>query len=366
MRVALILNTRRDNSEFHAEYDPVHTVEAIHRGIEEAGHEYIFIEGDEDAYEGIRTAQPDLVFNRAEGIRGESRESHIPAMLEMLGVPYVGSGVLTLAVCLNKEWTKQLLRGAGIATPASALIGSARDLSETSLQALNLPYPVILKPNAEGSSIGINEDNVVENAAALRAKARSMLNTYPGEILAEQFIRGREISVGVLGGGVLGGGGRDGGVRDGGERQSGAIEAAKSEGHAGANPLQVLPFLEVDFDQLPAEVGNVFGQRAKSTYDDLSHYLCPAPLDSTLEDTLRESTLSACRVLGIRDFARLDFRIDQNGVPYFLEVNPLPGMDYDEETKDFSFFVIMALRSGLTYSALVDRLLQSAWARADG
>ncbi|TVR74403.1 MAG: hypothetical protein EA427_01110 [Spirochaetaceae bacterium] len=339
MKVALILNTRRDDSEFHAEYDPVDTVEAIRRGIEEAGHEYLFIEGDEDAYERIRSLGPDLVFNRTEGIRGESRESHIPAMLEMLGIPYVGSGVLTLALCLNKEWTKQLLRGAGIATPASALIGSEADLREP--RELQLPFPVILKPNAEGSSVGINEDNVVHDESALREKALSMLKTYPGAILAEEFIPGREISTGVLGTGGVGRG-------------------AEGDG------MEVLPFLEVDFSRLPAEVENVFGQRAKSTYDDLSHYLCPAPLDATLAESLREISLAACRVLGIRDFARLDFRIGSDGVPRFLEVNPLPGMDYDEETKDFSFFIIMALRSGLTYSALVDRLLRSAWRRAVG
>lgn len=342
MKVALILNTRQDDSEFHAEYDPVHTVESIRRGIEEAGHEYLFIEGDEEAYERIRSARPDLVFNRSEGIRGESRESHIPAMLEMLGIPYVGSGVLTLALCLNKEWTKQLLRGAGITTPESFLISSAADLRESPVLEHHLPYPMILKPNAEGSSIGINEDNVVEDAAALRNKAIAMMNTYPGAILAEQFIPGREISVGVLG-------------------------KAPRVGHPAAfaaEPLEVLPFLEVDFSRLPPEVGNVFGQRAKSTYDDLSHYLCPAPLEAALEKSLRETSLAACRVLGIRDFARLDFRIGTDGVPCFLEVNPLPGMDYDEETKDFSFFIIMALRSGLTYGALVDRLLRSAWSRA--
>lgn len=348
MKVALILNTRRDDSELQAEYDPVHTVEMIHRGIEASGHEYVFIEGDEDAYERIRSARPDLVFNRSEGIRGESRESHIPAMLEMLGIPYVGSGVLTLALCLNKEWTKRLLRSAGIVTPESVLIKS-----ETDLSASRLRYPVILKPNAEGSSIGINEDNVVHDEESLRGKARTMLSTHPGAILVEEFIPGREISVGVLGG---------------------AGQSAEPAGDPTGDPtdgrdkksLEVLPFLEVDFSRLPPEIGNVFGQRAKSTYDDLSHYLCPAPVDGALASSLQEISLAVCSSLGIRDFARLDFRIDENGTPWFLEVNPLPGMDYDVSTKDFSFFVIMALRSGLTYSALVERLLRSAWRRASG
>ncbi|TVR91964.1 MAG: ATP-grasp domain-containing protein [Spirochaetaceae bacterium] len=332
MKIALVLNTRQDDSEVHAEYDPPHTVDAIRQGIEAAGHEYHFIEGDEAALGHIQALKPDLVFNRSEGVRGESRESHIPAMLEMSGIPYVGSGVLTLALCLNKEWTKRHVRAAGVPTPQSMLIETENDLSNADLMQSAPGFPVILKPNAEGSSIGINEDNVVHDFPGLQTKARSMLATYREAILVESFIPGREISVGVLG----------------------------TEG----GQLQVLPMLEVDFSQLPEEVGNVFGQRAKSTYDDLAHYLCPAPLDPALVKQMELSSLTACRALGIRDFARIDFRIGSDGVPYFLEVNPLPGMDYDTESQDYSFFIIMALRAGLSYSQLVEQLLQSAWSRA--
>ena len=322
----MVLNTRRDDSEFHAEYDPLHTVEAISDGIRSAGHDCLVIEGDEEAPEKLRAAHPDLVFNRAEGIRGESRESHIPAILEMLGIPYVGSGVLSLALCLNKRWTNLFLRQAGVRTPASDLVETEEDLP-----AIRPDFPVILKPNGEGSSIGINEDNVVRDLSALRAKARLMMQTYRGPILVEQFIPGREISVGVLG---------------------------KDDG-----TLEILPFLEVDFSRLPREVGNVFGRRAKSTYDDLSHYLCPAPVKPPLAEALRDITLTVCRTLRIRDFGRVDFRIGDDGVPCFLEINPLPGMDYDTGTKDFSFFIFMAMQAGLTYRQIVDRLLRSALAR---
>jgi D-alanine-D-alanine ligase len=326
MNVALILNTRRDESEFQAEYDPIHTVELIRGGIERAGHSCRIIEGDETAFEALRRDPPDLVFNRAEGVRGESRESHIPSMLEMLGIPYVGSGVLTLALCLNKGWTKVFVEHAGAVTPSFELVSSAADLA-----ASRPTFPVILKPNSEGSSIGINEDNVVSDITAYRKKAESMLERYHEAILVEQFIPGREVSVGVLG-----------------------------DGRGG---FEVLPTIEVDFSQLPDDVGNVFGQRAKIEYDDLSHYLCPAPIDANTLDEISKATLTMCRALDIRDFARFDFRIDATGRIYFLEVNPLPGMDYDPAERDFSFYVLMALASGLSYDGLIARLLASARSR---
>ncbi|MFW9889330.1 MAG: D-alanine--D-alanine ligase, partial [Candidatus Thorarchaeota archaeon] len=109
MRVALILNTRLGESEFEVEYDPPHTIELIKRGIEEAGHEYVFVEASENVIETLKEVKPDLVLNRSEGLRGESRESHIPAILEMLGIPYIGANILSTAVCLNKAWTKKIL-----------------------------------------------------------------------------------------------------------------------------------------------------------------------------------------------------------------------------------------------------------------
>ena len=101
MKIAVVLNTRNEASEFQVEYDPPHTIELIKHGIVNAGQEYEFIEADENIVDNLKKVKPDLVFNRAEGIRGESRESHVPAILEMVGIPYVGSNVLTTAIGLN-------------------------------------------------------------------------------------------------------------------------------------------------------------------------------------------------------------------------------------------------------------------------
>ncbi|NHI82829.1 MAG: ATP-grasp domain-containing protein [Candidatus Thorarchaeota archaeon] len=326
MLVALIVNTRLGESEFEVEYDPPHTIEMIKHGIEAAGHNYIFIEADENVIENLKDVKPDLVFNRAEGLRGESRESHIPALLEMLGIPYVGANVLTTAVCLNKAWTKMILAYHGVRTAAFHV---CRTVEET--ESLDFTFPVILKPNEEGSSVGINEDNVVRNRDGLRVKLTAMLESYEQSILIEEFIEGREFSVGIL-------------------------------GVPGGTP-EVLPILEIDFSGFPPEVMGVYGQRAKTIYEDLDHYVCPAKIPEFLKEEIEQITIDVCRHLEIPDFARIDYRMNDGGKIFFLEINPLPGMDFDLEEKDISFYPYMAMKGGYTYDQLIHRLIESARSR---
>ena len=326
MKVALVLNTRKAESEFEVEYDPPHTIELIKHGIETAGHEYVFIEADETVLENLQKIRPDLVFNRSEGLQGESRESHVPAILEMLGIPYIGANVLTTAVCLNKGWTKKILSYHGILTPQFHIVSSIEEVD-----TLQFEYPVILKPNEEGSSVGINEDNVVQNLTQLKAKLKDMLDEYVQSILIEQFIEGREFSVGTLG-----------------------------------NPdgtLEVLPIVEIEFSSMPLEIAGVFGQRAKTILDDLSHYICPATTDEKTKGHLEAISLEVCKYLEVPDFARIDFRMDKKERIYFLEINPLPGMDFDPEEQDISFFPFMAMKADYSYDELVRRLIESAKGR---
>ncbi|MFW9919932.1 MAG: ATP-grasp domain-containing protein [Candidatus Thorarchaeota archaeon] len=323
MRVAIVVNTRIQDDEFQVEYDPPHTIELIRHGIEAAGHECLFIEADEDVSENLKAQRPDLVFNRAEGVRGESRESHVPAILEMLGIPYIGSNVLTTAVGLNKAWTKKVLHYHGILTPRFHVANSLEEA-----ETFDIVYPSILKPNEEGSSVGINEDNVVHSKEQMLRKLGSMLGEYQQNILIEQFIQGREFSVGML-------------------------------GRSGKTP-EILPITEVDFSKLPPEVGGVFGQRAKTKYDEIENYSCPAKISDELRNRLETTTLAVCTHLDVVDFGRIDFRMDSAGDLYFLEINPLPGMDFDMDNKDFSFFPYMASKAGYSYDELIRRLIESA------
>jgi D-alanine-D-alanine ligase len=325
MRIALVLNTRYAETEFEVEYDPPHTIELIKHGIEAAGHEYVFVEADEKFAENIKKAKPDLVFNRAEGLRGDSRESHVPAILEMLNIPYVGSNVLTTAVCLNKAWTKKVLLYHGISTPKFFV---CQNLQEA--EKINEGFPYILKPNEEGSSIGITEENLVYNKTQLHTKLKQMTKEYQQPILVEQFIEGREFSTGLL-------------------------------GRAEEDP-QVLSILEIEFSKFP-EVGGVFGQLAKTVLDSLDHYICPAKIPEKLKNRLERLSLDIWYALDTKDFARIDFRMNSEGKLFFLEINPLPGMDFDTEENDLSFYPYMAMKSGYSYDELVRRLIESACSR---
>jgi len=325
VRIALILNTRRAESEFEVEYDPPHTVELIKHGILATGHEYLFIEADENLVENLKALKPDLVFNRAEGLRGDSRESHVPAILEMLGIPYVGSNVLTTAIGLNKAWAKKVLLYHGISTPKFYVCKSDQEA-----ERIREGFPYILKPNEEGSSIGITEENLVHNKTQLRTRLKQMIEEYQQPILIEQFIQGREFSTGLL-------------------------------GRPSQNP-EVLSILEIDFSKFP-EVGGIFGQRAKTVLDSLDHYICPAQIPKKLKTLLERLSISVWYALDVKDFARIDFRMNDKEEFFFLEINPLPGMDFDTEENDLSFYPYMAMKSGYTYDELIRRLLESACAR---
>jgi len=325
MRIALVLNTRHANNEFEVEYDPPHTIELIKHGIEATGHEYVFVEADENFAENIKKAKPDLVFNRAEGLRGDSRESHVPAILEMLDIPYVGSNVLTTAIGLNKAWTKKVLVYNGVSTPNFFVCQTPQEAEEVTES-----FPYILKPNEEGSSIGINEENLVHDKTQLYNKLKQMIEEYQQPILVEQFIEGREFSTGLL-------------------------------GRPGQDP-EILSILEIDFSKFP-EVGGVYGQRAKTVLDSLDHYICPAQIPQEMKKTLEEASLDIWYALEAKDFARIDFRMNKEGKLFFLEINPLPGMDFDTEENDLSFYPYMAMKSGYSYDGLVRRLLESACSR---
>jgi len=323
MKIAVVLNTRKEDSEFEVEYDPPHTIQLIRQGIEQTGHNYEFIEADDNIVENLKRTKPDLVFNRAEGIRGESRESHIPAILEMLNIPYVGSNVLTTAICLNKTWAKKCLAYHKILTPRFFTVDEI-----TEITSHDIVFPVILKPNEEGSSVGINEDNIVFNLHDLKTKLQYMLDTYKQSILVEQFIQGREFSVGLLGKPGL--------------------------------PPEMLSIVEIDFSKFPKEVGTVFGQRAKTLMDSLDNYICPAKISKALKRRFQVISLNIWERLDIKDFARIDFRMNRRNQLYFLEINPLPGMDFDPDNNDFSFYPYMAMKSGYSYDQLIARLLESA------
>jgi len=308
-----------------AECDSDETIEAIGRALGER-HVVIPIEADEEAYLHLRELRPDLVFNIAEGLFGPNRESLVPSMCEMLGIPYTGSDPLTLGICLDKSKAKEILSYYKIPTPPFWVVENVAGIS------LDIKLPAIVKPLYEGSSKGIRNDSVVRTRSELKAKVREVRSRYKEPVIIEQFLTGREFTVGALG-----------------------------------NPpnLEVLPIVEIDHSQLPPGANPVYSYEAKWIWDQpekpLEIFRCPAPLDIDLKSRIEDIVRKTIAILRIRDWCRIDIRLDEWGEPNILEVNPLPGVLPNPEEN--SCLPKAARTAGYSYSALIHRVVDAAAAR---
>jgi D-alanine-D-alanine ligase len=308
-----------------AECDSDETIEAIGRALGEK-HEIIPIEADDEAYLHLKELRPDLVFNIAEGLVGPNRESHIPSICEMLGIPYTGSDPLTLGICLDKSRAKEILAYHKIPTPAFWVVENGSGIS------LRVKLPAIVKPLHEGSSKGIKDNSVVRSRPELKARVREIQSVYKEPVIIEQFLTGREFTVGVLG-----------------------------------NPpnLEILPIVEIDHSQLPPGANPVYSYEAKWVWDQpdkpLEIFRCPAEISSGLKNRIEDIIRKTVEVLRIRDWSRIDIRLDERGEPNILEVNPLPGVLPQPE--DNSCLPKAARTAGYSYSALLHRVVDEAATR---
>lgn len=299
-----------------AEFDSESTILAVQDALRSYGHDVLLIEGDEEAYCKLQKQKPDIVFNMCEGIRGESRESHIPAILEMLGIPYTGSGVLTLSVCLDKPITKKVLAYHGIPTPKFKVFDSVRDVELEGLE-----FPLFVKPTHEGSSMGITPSSVCRDENELFREVASLTNMYKQSVLVEEYLPGREFTVGIIG---------------------------------NKNPV-VFPIMEINFDRVPEEHGRIYSRQFKVEWSDEVYYTCPARLDPELELAIQSVALKTYQVLGCRDLARIDLRLDAHGVPNVMEINPLPGL-----SPGYSDYPRIAEKAGWSYVELINGILNCA------
>lgn len=309
----------------YSECDSRATVQAIAEALRAHGHHVYGVEATADLPAWFRAHRVDLVFNLAEGLRGEARESHVPAILEFLGIPYTGSGVLSLALALDKAKAKDLFRDAGIPTPAFQLVTDPDAPLDPGLR-----FPLMVKPNREGSAKGIWASSVVPDRAAAAAQIHRVMARYDQPVLVEEFIEGTELTVGIL----------------------------------GNEPPRALPVLEIDFASCAGSGERFYSWRMKEYQGQAGLRLtptfwCPARLPGSLMAEVQRVALAAHQVLGCRDFSRVDLRVSPDGRPYLLEVNPLPGLDPAE-----SNYPRMAREAGIEYSQLIGRLVELAAARA--
>lgn len=310
-----------DTEDALEEYDSVETVEAIAAAIEAQGHSVVRLGGGRGFLSRVLQENLDLVFNVAEGLgNNRSREAQVPSVLEMLDIPYSGSDPQCLAICLDKPLTKKLVALSGISTPRWQVIASSGELRGMAWD--DFPFPAFVKPASEGSSKGIRLGSRVESIEQMTGVATVLLERYRQPVMVEEFIAGDEVTVGIV----------------------------------GNSPPKVVGIMRV----LPKrrEAHFVYSLEVKRDWERLVDYECPARLEASILSEIADYSLRAFKVLGCRDFARLDFRLSPEGRPYFLEINPLPGLN--PKSSDLP---IMAQKMGLTYGSLISAILDSALAR---
>jgi len=314
------------SADTYAEWDTIETVTAVRDALA-LRHSVTMIEADEDAYSKLRSQRPEIVFNIAEGQYGVSREAQIPAMLEMLNIPYSGSDALTLAVCLDKSRAKEILSYYKIPTAKFSVIHSLAELS-----ALQADFPCMVKPLNEGSSKGIFDASLVRSRQELRAQVENVLVKYSQPVIVEEFLPGREFTVAMLGNG---------------------------------DDVRVLPIVEIKFDSLPKGVNPIYSFEAKWIWDQASNPLqifeCPARVTPSLTAAITKLCKDAYKVLRCRDWSRIDVRLDKTGIPNIIEINPLPGILPKPE--DNSCYPKAARAAGMSYDEMLNCVLDEACRR---
>jgi D-alanine-D-alanine ligase len=331
-----------------AEYDSVETVQALEDALRAGGHQVIPLEGDKTLLDTIRQAEPDIAFNICEGHRGDARESQVPALLEMLGIPYTASRILAHAVSLDKAIAKRVWRDCGLPTAPFQVFYHGDELLDG-----QLAFPLFVKPVREGTGMGINGRSVVHDEAALREQVRWVIQTYRQPALVEGYLPGREFTVGLIGNTLAPGQQR---------WNSPSTALRQAQGTSSGQRLydeqgfHLFPVLEID-SHVGAGQG-LYNTEAKSYYpgeEGAPLYLCPADIPPDLEAELKRLAVAAFEAIGALDVSRVDFRLGADGQPYLMEINTLPGLN-----PTVSDLCIMARAEGMLYTDLINEILNLA------
>lgn len=312
IRVGFTYNVKRDHDgDDEAEWDPPETIIAIANALARQGHIVVHLEATPDLPRVLAEADVDLIFNIAEGVEGRNREAQVPALCELLGVPYTGSDSATLAIALDKALAKKVLLQHDILTPKFQLMESPRERLSPDMK-----FPLIVKPNAEGSSKGIGATSVVDTEEELRAAVKTCVERYRQPALIEEYIAGREFTVGLL----------------------------------GDKRPRVLPPMEIKFKKNTERP--VYNYEVKQEWEEHVFYECPAKLTDAEQKAMEKIARATFWALDCRDVARVDLRMDADGRIYVLEVNPLPGL-----TPGYSDLVLIAKAIGIQYDQLIAEIM---------
>ncbi len=292
------------------------TVKGIEKALLSKGYKVSLIPASLDLLQRIAEIKDlDVIFNACTGITNKRQQANVVAMLELQDVPFVGSSLSTHILGLHKQISKRLFRSVNIPTPNFQVFYTGDEEINNSLK-----YPLIVKPEHEGSSLGISNDSVVFNEDDLRKKVAEVINVFKQPALVEEFVRGREFTVGVL----------------------------------GNDDPEVLPILEILY-------GNKEGlMTVDIKAKDSVGQQCPANISEELVDQIKDYAKKAYKALNCHEYARIDVRLDENNVPNFIEINTLPGLQ-----PDYSDFPKMAKVAGYSYEDLIDKMVRLAIERAN-
>ncbi|HSV89424.1 MAG TPA: hypothetical protein VLH61_12360 [Bacteroidales bacterium] len=299
-----------------AEFDTTETIFSIRDTLENLGHSVILVGNAKALLKRLAAGERwDLVFNICEGVKGFGREAQIPAILDVFELPYVFSDPLVMSLTLHKGFTKRIIRDLGIPTAPFEIVQHVADA-----ESVELPFPLFVKPVAEGTGKGIGHDSKISDKAELIKVCRRLLSNFSQPVLVETFLPGREITVGIVGTG---------------------------------DSSRVIGMMEVLWKN--SGISGIYSYHSKANYQGLIEYQVP---ESELYQRCAEVALASWKGLGCRDGGRIDLRLDAAGVPNFLEVNPLAGLN-----PVHSDLPILAGKAGIEFKELIDMILQSAMER---
>ncbi|RLT21176.1 MAG: hypothetical protein DWI30_08205 [Chloroflexi bacterium] len=318
-----------DVPDADAEFDSPHTIDAIMAAIALDGHQVTFVSGDARLPEALQNLKPDICFNIVEGMYGDAREAQIPALLELLRIPYTASRVLTSAIALDKTMTKRIWQSFGLPTATFQLFVTGAE----SLQS-DLRFPLFVKPAREGSGMGMDAGSIVYDEPALRSRVQYLIQRYQQPALVETYLSGREFTVGVLG-------------------RADAQRYSRIPDRYAADGFMRLPVSEVD--SADSITPGVYGAQLKVM--DLhvpgqADFRCPASIDATLTAQLQQLAIDAHCAIEACDISRVDIRLDAHGIPTLIEINTLPGI-----APDYSDLALIINAAQLSHADLVREIL---------
>ena len=303
-----------DPPDKYSEFDTEETLSEIEGALRSGGYEVERIGNARSLLGRILAGDRwDIVFNIAEGVSGRNRESQVPALLEMFGIPYTGSDALSMGITLDKAVAKTILAYHGLSTPLFVEASSEKDI-----ESLKLKFPVIVKPSEEGTSKGISSDSVATDLLGVKKRVKDIVNKYNQPALVEEFISGQEFTVAVI----------------------------------GNDPPEVLPPVQISLKGR-TDLGDEFYTHTRAELGNGEiEYICPSKAPEELLKKIKGLALGAYRAIGCRDLGRIDIRVDRNNVPYFLECNPLPHLG------SVDVFPMVARATGRTHESIIVDILE--------